>query len=49
MEETTPKEEIVELEFTEETLKIYIPTVMVELPGEMGDEAAEVYGLKSKE
>jgi len=49
MEETTPKEEIVELEFTEETLKTYIPTVMVELPGEMGDEAAELYGLKSKE
>lgn len=49
MEETTPKEETVELEFTEETLKTYIPTVMVELPGEMGDEAAEVYGLKSKE
>lgn len=37
------------LEFSDETLKTYIPTVMVELPGEMGDKAAKVYGLKSKE
>jgi len=33
-------------EFTEETLKTYIPTVMVEAPGETLDKAAEKYGLK---
>ncbi len=30
MEETTLNEETVELEFTEETLKTYIPNVMVD-------------------
>lgn len=37
-----------EFEFSEEVLKTYIPTIMVELPGEMEDKAAEKYGLKVK-
>lgn len=45
MEETTLKEELVEFEFTDETLTAYIPTVMVDTPKEALNIAADKAGI----